>query len=258
MAMTLGGIHWSLAETLLGFVEPAGASKPAPERDEMVRAWYQATTMWMQRHEQRDLQHLHSGLDLFPGDATLLFLSGCEHEAYASPAIQVPLAGTGNTGPVHSVRDELERAATEFRKSLDARAGDAETLLHLGHVQLLLGDHDEAIETLKRPYEAFASNSLRYVRDMFLGQAHEQAAALADARAAYERAHALCPQAQSPLLALSQLHRRADNYQPAKQAVDQLWAVVPETDDDDPWWAYSTSHTAQADTLVEAVWHSVD
>jgi hypothetical protein len=93
---------------------------------------------------------------------------------------------------------------------------------------------------------------------MFLGQANEQAAALAEARAAYEQAHALCPRAPSPLLALSQLERRADNYEPARQAIDQLWVVVPETDDDDPWWAYSISHTTQADTLVEAVWRSVE
>lgn len=34
--------------------------------DPMVRDWYQATTMWMQRHEQRDIQHLQEALRLFP------------------------------------------------------------------------------------------------------------------------------------------------------------------------------------------------
>jgi tetratricopeptide (TPR) repeat protein len=214
--------------------------------------------MWMQGHEQRDLQHLQAGLALFPEDAMLLFLSGCEHEAYASPAIQVPLTGTQNAGPVHSVRDELQRAASDFRRSLETGDPPVESLLHLGHVQLLRGEYDEAIATLNGTYEALGSDSLRYLRDMFLGQAYEHAAAFDEARAAYERAHALCQRAQSPLLALSQLHRRSDSYEPAKQAIDRLWAIEAETDDDDPWWAYSISHTTQAETLVEAVWRSVE
>jgi hypothetical protein len=259
MAVTLGGIHWSMAETLLSFVRPIDAAKPAPERDGMVRSWYQATTMWMQGHEQRDLQHLQAGLDLFPTDATLLFLSGCEHEAYASPAIQVPLEGTPRSvGPVRSPRDELRKAASEFRRSLESGEPAAGALLHLGHVQLLLGEDTDAVTSLSIPDEGLGSHALRYYRDMFLGEAHEQSSSPAEARAAYEHARALFPRAQSPLLALSQLERRTDNYEPAQRAVAALWALDRVTDDDDPWWSYAVSHTVAADAHIEKVWRSVE
>ncbi len=223
----------------------------------MVRAWYQATTMWMQWQEQRDPQHLEAGLRLFPEDPLLLFLSGCEHEAYASPVIQVPIQGTPrDTWLVRSPRDELQQAADQFRKSL-ANGSSAETRLHLGRVEQLLGDPQEAVQTLNAA-DALPSDTLRYLRDLFLGQAYEESGAFADAGAAYERAHALFPLAQSPLLAMSQLRRRSDDYEQAKAAMTALWTVVPDNDEDDPWWRYSVSHTDGAEARVESVWRSVE
>lgn len=266
LAITLGGVHWSLAETVLEFVRARGATGETrasttepPSDDPMVRSWYQATTMWLQRHEQRDLQHLDAGLARFPDDGLLLFLRGCEHESYGSPAIQVPLEGARRSdGPVRSSRDEWRTAASDFIKSLETNGPRDETLLHLGRVQTLLGSKDAAVRTLASTYDRLPSASLRYLRDMFLGEALEQTAAFEDANAAFARAHNLFPTAQSPMLALSQLQRRMDHYDSAKTSIATLWTSPTGTDDDDPWWLYSVSHTAGADARVEAVWRSVE
>ena len=60
------------------------------------------------------------------------------------------------------------------------------------------------------------------------------------ARAAFERAAALRPAAQSPLLALSQLaYSRGDSGEAA--ALLARVAELPALDGDDPWWTYNTT-----------------
>jgi Tfp pilus assembly protein PilF len=94
---------------------------------------------------------------------------------------------------------------------------------------------------------------------MFLGTAYERSGATENARLAYQRAQVLFPNAQSAPLALSQLERRADNYEAAKDAVERIWSRAESADAaDDPWWGYSVSHAADADTRVEAVWRSIE
>lgn len=257
LGITLGGIHWSLAETLLSFVTSAGEVRPNPERDAMVRSWYQATTMWLQRHEQRGLQHLQSGLALFPNDATLLFLSGCEHESYASDAIQVALDPSNRgAGSVRSRPEELRLAARAFAQSQELRAS-AETEMHLGRVSSLLGQVDEALTTLASITAPFPSSAQRYLFEMTMGDALERSRRLRDAADAYAPAHAIDPAAQSATLALSQVQLRADNRDAARESIG-LWAAESTDGSEDPWWDYSVSHTGPADSLVEAVWQSVD
>lgn len=255
--ITLGGIHWSLAETLLSFVKSVDATKPNPQQDAMVRGWYQATTMWMQRQGQHDLQHLEAGLTLFPDDALLLFLSGCEYESYASDAIQVSLDSSNRaSATVHSARDELRQAAGAFAHSQQIRPS-AETQLHRGHVQAELGEPADALETLGTIAEPFSTTSLQYLFEMFTGDTLERMNRLSDAVRAYERARALIPAAQSAAIALSQAHLRADSLVSARDSAARLWAA-PSDNIQDPWWDYATSHAASADSLVEAVWRSVE
>ena len=61
----------------------------------------------------------------------------------------------------------------------------------------------------------------------------------ADAVPHFERAAALYPRAQSPLLALSQLSRRAGD-RPAAQRELRILAELPEDERqrEDPWWNY--------------------
>src|SRR4029434_7945387 len=59
------------------------------QASDVARRWYIATSMWMQNKGQHDTLHLRHGRNRFPQDIDLQFLSGCQQEMYASPAIQV-------------------------------------------------------------------------------------------------------------------------------------------------------------------------
>ena len=85
----LSALHWDIARLALDQVRPPNFDKPAPERDAMVRAWYRATSAWMQLHEDHDTLHLDHGRRMFPDDPDLLFLSGCQRE---------PVRGAGDPG----------------------------------------------------------------------------------------------------------------------------------------------------------------
>ena len=76
------------------------------------------------------------------------------------------------------------------------------------------------------------------------------------ARAAYDRAAQLFPQAQSPLLALSEIARRSGDRNGAMRAIDRLFTLsgADRDEHDDPWWWYYTEQARDAEDLLEAMW----
>ena len=84
----LVGVNWDIGRTLLDAVRTPGEPVPHPERDRMVHDWYRATSAWMILTENHDTKHLDRAREIFPNDQDILFLSGCQHEAYARPLIQ--------------------------------------------------------------------------------------------------------------------------------------------------------------------------
>jgi len=72
------------------------------------------------------------------------------------------------------------------------------------------------------------------------------------ARDAYERAAALYPMAQSPLLALSELARRQGNRPAALRALQRVFDL-PSTEPErsDPWWRYHVEQARNVDELLE-------
>jgi len=144
----LTAVHWDIARLALDHVRPPKSDKPAPERDAMVRAWYRATAAWMQFREDHDTLHLEHARQIFPDDAELQFLSGCQRETYASPAIQAAARSvtlpTGLTVGIESERAELRQAEGFFRRAIALRPDIAEAHLHLGRVLALTGRHAEA------------------------------------------------------------------------------------------------------------------
>ena len=133
-AMYFGAVHWDIARSLLAVVRPAG--------DPMVLLWYQATAAWMQAdgyHE--NAEHLTEALLLFPRDPLLLFLSGCEHESFARPAIQAAARSAdlpaGYELVVQSESAEMRQAEALFRRALDRQSDHVEARLRLGSALLM-------------------------------------------------------------------------------------------------------------------------
>lgn len=254
--LSLGPTQWALAETALTFIKSADSPKPVPARDEMVRQWYGATQLWLQSHEQHDPHHVEAGVALFPNDPVLLFLSGCEHEGYASSTIQAALEGTlRRPDDPQPAKEELQRAARDFRRSLELQDSPL-VRSHLGRVLSALNRHGEAIANLTTAAETLTTSELQYLNDMFLGLALERAGQLDAAAAAYQRAHERYPSAQTPLLALSAVARRRDSYAEAREPMTAVWSLDPARTDDDPWWDYAVSHTRTADAAITRVWES--
>jgi tetratricopeptide (TPR) repeat protein len=257
VGLHLSGVHWEIARMLLDFVRPGPGDRAEPERDEMVRHWYRATAAWMQQHEDHDKLHLDRARALFPSDPDILFLTACQRETFAGPPIQAAVRSavlaTGVSVDVSSERTELREAETLFRRTLEIRPDYVEARMRHGRVLALLGRHAEAAAELRRALGELRDDQLQYYAGLFLGAEEEALGDRDAARAAYERAAALAPNAQSPLLALSQLARRGGDRAGALRAIARMFALAIDDPHDDPWWWYYVDQGRDGDSLLDAV-----
>jgi tetratricopeptide (TPR) repeat protein len=248
--------HWELARMLLDYVTPPDGERPAPGRDQMVRDWYRATAAWMQSREDHDTVHLNRARSIFPNDPAILFLSGCQREAYASPAVQTALqtltiAPSGLTFDVESDGSELRHAESFFRRAIAAAPQVAEAHLRFGHVLLRLQRFADAAAELRLGLASTDEALLQYYGQLFLGAAEEALGNVDAARAAFTEAATLYPLAQSPGLALSGLARRRGDRDGALRELRRVFEMPPEQSDrDDPWWTYYVAQARNADELL--------
>jgi tetratricopeptide (TPR) repeat protein len=257
-AILQGDDHWEIARGLLGYVRPSNGGRPAPERDDMVRRWYRATAMWMQDSGDHDTKHLDRAREIFPEDPDILFLSGAQHETYASAQVQSVREGAvlpaGVTLLIGPEARELRQAETYFRRSLEANPAQPEAHLRLGHVLAQLNRHEDAARELRTAVQSTDEGLLLYYGSLFLGGSLEALARYDEAQAAYERASALYPTAQSPHLALSELARRRGDRAAALRAVQQVfdlpWSQFQRYD---PWWDYDVAQARHVGDLLEDV-----
>jgi hypothetical protein len=239
-------IHWELARHLLDYV------KPSPT-DTFVQLWYATTAMWMQDLEQHDTAHLKHAREMFPDDPDILFLSGCQMETYAGPAIQsvvrTAVLPTGFSLDVASEGTALRDAEAYFRRALARDPLRRDARIHLGHVLLARGRAQEAADELRQVDTADDPAVNQYFHAMFLGAAEEALARFDQAREAYSRASSVFPGAQSPYLALSALAtRRGDRAAALKEAGRLFELPVLTREPSDPWWTY---HLWQARAVEE-------
>jgi tetratricopeptide (TPR) repeat protein len=243
MGMRYISMHWQFGRSLLDSVTPEPAAEPG------VRAWYLETSADLQQLRQfaAALEHYTRARQIFPADPEILFVSGTLHERFGSTALQAAAVSVAEsnrtTAAVSSARAELVRAERFYRDSLMHRPDHVEARLRHGRVLDTLGRSAEACDELRRAIAGGASGHLLYLAELFLGRAEETRGNDEAARAAYARASALFPNAQSPLLALSQIARRAGNRAAAQRELQALAALSPDSRRrEDPWWLYYDSH----------------
>ena len=246
-------IHWQMARQLFDAARPGG--------DAIARRWYIATGAWMQSREQHDTTHLRHAREMFPDDAVLQFLSGCQQETYAGPEVQATaktaVLPAGYHLDVESESAALRDAETFLRRALMLDQDMTEARIRLGHVLLARGRPQEAADVLRAADTTKESGELQYFQAMFLGQAEEAVGRVDQARDSYARASTLFPHAQSPYLARAALAtRRGDRATALKET--QLLFELPATDLelDDPWWSYRVAQARNADALLEALFRS--
>jgi tetratricopeptide (TPR) repeat protein len=247
----LGEVHWEIARLLLDAVRP--------KRDAMVNLWYRATAAWMQSREQYNNLHLAHARELFPNDADIAFLSGCERETDAGPAMQSvarsAVLPAGVTLGIASERSALRDAEGFFRRALALNPRLVEGRVRLGHVLLAQGKAQDAADELRPAVASTAEPLLQYFGSMFLGAAEEALGHLPAARDSYARAAALYPRAQSPYLALSALATRRGDRAEALTEIRRVFDLRRNSDErDEPWWAYYDVAGRNADALLEQLW----
>jgi len=244
-------IHWEFGRTALDGV------LPRPDADPLVAAWYRATSAYLlfRREYGYLVPHLAKGRTILPKDAYLQLYSGVVHEAYASPGVQAALDGLRSrsfTPHVQSPAQEFARAEELFRRALTLDPGLAIARVRLGRVIGQLGRHTQAVTELRRALLTLTGDRHRYYAELFLGTEELAAGRAREAKAAFERARTLFPNAQSPHLALGQLAWQRADRAGADVVLDGL-ADLPAAQEgrEDPWWTYEVSAVLDVALLVE-------
>jgi tetratricopeptide (TPR) repeat protein len=243
--------HWEFARLLLDLVTPA------PSTDPLVHRWYVAAGALLRRQlaHAHSASHLQRARELFPDDAGVLVLSGCLHESRASARVQSFLRGLHpQPDGALSSEGELRRAEAFLRRALEIAPDAVEARIRLGHVLGALGDPAGSARELERALQETTEPTLVYFGAMFLGDAEQALGRREQAQAAYERALALFPEAQSVHLALGQLARRFDDRPSALAAMERLSALVGRgASRHDPWWAYHQGTLESDEALLHAL-----
>jgi len=244
--------HWAFARELVERL-PDGA------RDPMARAWYRAVAAGFLLNRELALaaNHLDEALRRLPDDPWLLFYAGILHETYASGHVQNLLTSLPRGRPrplVDSAGDELQRAAALLRRSATLLPGLPEPRLHLARVLAQLERHEHALAELDAARAGNPSAMQQYFIEMVAADARAARGDLAGARAALARASALFPRAQSPILALSALHRREGDVAGAAAVLARLGDLPGHTMEvHDPWWIYLDACVRDADEQMARV-----
>jgi len=240
-------LHWEYARRLVN------AIAPNPSKVSAVRQWYIATTAYMQYRRLLAYagQNLKQALEIFPSDDQILFYAGVLHETWAAPVNQNVQLSPGIQLSYGSRESELKLAEQYFRKAIAVNPAYSEAHLRYGRVLGLLGRHGQSLTELEQAAAQITNPQLEYYNCLYLGYELAMLSRPEEARNQYEHAAMLFPNAQSPLLALSQLERSQDKEKDAWSSVQRVFALdLKDFWKDDPWWTYDLAHVQDAPALI--------
>lgn len=275
--------NWHFARSLLDLLS-AGPRKKIltdgrPERatDPFVSAWYHATAAYMfARGLYGDATpQLHHASMVLPDDALALFDRACYAEILGLPMHQalIPEADVGQRArgagvptwttprseaairipPASATNAEAERL---FRRALEIDPGLLEARVRLARLLDLRNRHDEAGAELKTVLAAAPPRIVAFYAHLFAGRAAQSRGRIDDASRHYREALEIFPDAQSALLAASQVSLLGADATAALAPIAHLGARSA-TFTADPWWAYHLAAGRDAEGLLKALWASV-
>ncbi len=258
LALTDTVSHWNMGRRLLDRVRPVESKTlktvPDPGADETVRQWYVVGCAYMLRTRFIELNHFSRALELFPGDPDVLFLAASAHESNAGVRTQSVMralkAPRDVTFDVQDAGTELRLAEQLYKRALERNPAFIEARIRLGRVLALRGRHEEAIEQLKQGQSA-TEPVLQFYAHLFLGGEFEAVGNGPEARRSYERAVAIQPRAQSPLLGLSRVADQAGDRAAARQMIARVLELpADDVERADPWWIYDLVQARRVDGLL--------
>jgi tetratricopeptide (TPR) repeat protein len=251
--------HWDMGRRLLDRVRPEVTNAPKavadPGHDETVRLWYLATGAHMAAIRQIELNHFLRSIELFPDDPELLMSAAAIHESFAGVRTQSAIRKANIPRDVDlGVRtegQELRLAEQLYKRALEANPKLLEARIRLGRVLGLRGRHEDAAAQLRQGVSA-AEPILQYYAHLFLAAELETLGNEEEARRSYQRAAALYPTAQSPLLGLSRVSSQLGDRDGAREAVGRV-LKLPADDEarGDPWWVYEIAFARDVNERLE-------
>lgn len=252
--------HWNMGRRLLEYVRPLESktvfkTRPDPGADETVRRWYLAACAYMLRTRFIEVDHFSRALELFPNDPDVLFFVASEHENFAGIRTQsVMRSMKGPRDVTFDIQDEggeLRLAEQLYKRALERNPKLIEARIRLGRVLGLRGRHEEAVVQLRQA-QAIDEPILQFYVQLFIGGEFEALGNGVEARQAYERAAALAPTAQSPLLGLSRLAEEAGDRATARGLIARVLELPQmEPERADPWWVYEIVQARAVDGIVD-------
>jgi len=236
--------------------------KAGPEVRPFAARWYQAASRVLRERRllERAEQLLETARARLPRDSTVLYESATLQELLAAntvlpnivylPDLKAPPRTPEARAVDSTVRvsrediddlkrrraGQLSRAATWLRESLESDSTNMLVRLHLGRVQSLRNQNDDALTSLRRA-SASDDPAVAYLAFLFSGAVHERqgllAASVQDYRAAIER----LPLSQAAHIALSAVLQRSGR---GDESRDVLGGVVSASSASrqEPWWSY--------------------
>jgi len=252
--------HYEMGRRLLDRVRAEGRTLPNtvvadPRGDVTVCRWYLATGAHMQGTMWLDVRHMDRALELCSEDPDVQFFAGALHETLAGVRRQVAVRNArlprDVTLNVQSASAELRRAEGLYRRALEINPKMSEARIRLGRVLGQRGRHEEAATELRKAGSEVTESVLQYYAALFLGAEADALGNEVEARASYERAAGLYPEAQSPLLGLSRLAMQSGNRDAARDAIQRMLKLSSDGDEAaDPWWSYESIPARNTEMLL--------
>jgi hypothetical protein len=253
--------NWPFARRLLELV---GVNKRAARRvdegvatDPFVGAWYHATAAYMFANELYgdETPHLERAARVLPQDARILFDRGCYAELLALPMLQVVLEATPSLRIPSAAQTNAE-AERLLRRALEVDPSFLEARVRLGRLLDLRKRHKDAAAELKTALDADPKGIVGFYGHLFAGRVAQAMGESGEAARHYRDALTLFPDAQSALLASSQLALLGSDV-PGTLAPLERIGIRTADFMADPWWRYHQCAGRDADDLLEQLWASV-
>ncbi len=263
--------HWILARQLLSYITPE------PRKVPFVGIWYHAVAAYMMQNRLYGEvgAHLARADSTLPNDARILFDRACLSEALGLPRSQAAIedlrakqrAGKPMSGPLFipgqvpvgdrsglpSADDANSEAERLFRRTLDVDPRFVEARVRLARLLEDRGkfnDADIALRTALVSREIVPDPMLSYYAQLFAARASRGLHQLGPAIVHVRSALSLFPNAQSAIIARSELALASGDLSAALVPLRPLELQAEAANRPDPWWAYDQGPGRNADRAL--------